>query len=271
MQDDHASCPVRLMWTGGWDSTFRLLHLLLVEQQDVQPYYVIDRLTYRPAVPAERQAMRNIRERLAQSHPQAAARLRATVECPFEDIAPDPQIGRHFETCLRSAFIGGQYEWLARYCAQQGIEDMELAIHRDDKARELLADLVDASRARVDVRHAGDARHELFRFFRFPLFDMSKLQMQDAARQSGFDEFMALTWFCHRPIAGEPCGVCNPCIYTIEEGLGERVPERGRRRYRLRVVPRIRSAVTRHTGVYLAARSVYRHIRGLAGGRAAQK
>jgi hypothetical protein len=72
---------------------------------------------------------------------------------------------------------------------------------------------------------------------------------------------MELTWFCHRPIRGEPCGVCNPCIYTIQEGLGVRVPASGRRRYRMRVMPRIRSALTRHTGLYLAARSLYRKLR----------
>jgi hypothetical protein len=259
------------MWTGGWDSTFRLLQLLLVEQQDVQPYYVIDRLTHRPAVPAERHAMREIRELLARRHPQEAGRLLAAIECPFESIAPDPQITRHFEASLRSGFIGGQYEWLARFCLQQGIEDMELAIHRDDKARELLAGLVDTTRVRLDRRFAGDSRYELFRFFRFPLFDVTKLQMRDAARRHGLGEFMALTWFCHRPIGGQPCGVCNPCIYTIQEGLGDRVPQRALRRYRLRLVPRIRSAVTRHTGVYLAARSVYRRIRGLALSRAGRE
>jgi len=270
MQGADTSKPVRLMWTGGWDSTFRLLQLLLVERQDVQPYYVIDRLTYRPAVPAERQAMREIRERLTQRHPQAAARLRTTIECEFESIAPDPNISRHFETSLRSGFIGGQYEWLARFCLQQGIEDMELAIHRNDKARELLAGLVDTTRVRLDRRFAGDSRYELFRFFRFPLFDVTKLQMRDVARLHGFEEFMALTWFCHRPIGSQPCGVCNPCIYTIQEGLGDRVPQRALRRYRLRLVPRIRSAVSRHTGVYLAARALYRRMRRLAGRGAGQ-
>ena len=47
-----------LLWTGGWDSTFRLLSLLLREQREVQPYYILDSLHFRPAVPAEREAMR---------------------------------------------------------------------------------------------------------------------------------------------------------------------------------------------------------------------
>ncbi len=262
MQSVTDSRPAQLFWTGGWDSTFRLLHLLFVEQRAVQPYYVIDRLKYRPAVPAEQQAMSNIRALLHAREPAAAARLHPTIECPFAEVAPNPRITGHYEQCLKSGFIGGQYEWLARFCDERGIQEMELSIHRDDKARELIADLIDASRTRLDPRFAGDARYELFRSFRLPLFDKTKEQMRAESRAGGFEEFMNLTWFCHRPVRGEPCGVCNPCIYTIEEGLGDRVPPAGRRRYRLRVVPRLRHALTRRTGLYMAARSLYRTLRG---------
>lgn len=30
--------PVPLLWTGGWDSTFRLLVAVLIERRTVQPY-----------------------------------------------------------------------------------------------------------------------------------------------------------------------------------------------------------------------------------------
>ena len=255
------SQATKLLWTGGWDSTFRLLQLLLVEQRPVQPYYVLDRLKRRPAVPAERQAMSRIRELLEERHPDASSRLYPTVECPYADIAANAQITNAFERCLTFGFIGGQYEWLAKFCAERAISEMELSIHRDDKARELIADIIDASRTKLDHAFAADPRYELFKYFRFPLFDTTKEQMRAAARTAGFEELMHLTWFCHRPIKGEPCGVCNPCIYTIEEGLGDRVPAAGQRRYRFRIVPRLRHALTRHTGLYLAARSVYRSLR----------
>jgi len=259
---DADESATRLLWTGGWDSTFRLLQLLMVERRSVQPYYVIDRAQFRPAVPAERHAMDLIREWVTCLYPEAGAGLRPTIECPYHDIAANPQITGFYEQSLKFGFIGGQYEWLARFCAQHGIDDMELAIHRDDKARELIEDLIDDSRTRLDPRFAGDGRYELFKYFRFPLFDRTKLEMRDEACRAGFEDIMAYTWFCHRPIDGEPCGVCNPCIYTIEEGLAERIPPRGMRRYRLRVVPRLRRALTRHTGLYLAARSMYRRMRG---------
>ena len=34
--------PVQILWTGGWDSTFRLLQLLLELKLEVIPHYVID-------------------------------------------------------------------------------------------------------------------------------------------------------------------------------------------------------------------------------------
>ena len=50
---------VRLLWTGGWDSTFQLLRLLLVQGRHVTPYYLMrDR---RPSVPFELETMTRIR------------------------------------------------------------------------------------------------------------------------------------------------------------------------------------------------------------------
>jgi hypothetical protein len=261
MQTPVSLGPANLFWTGGWDSTFRLLELLLIEGRSVQPYYVIDRPKRRPAVPAERRAMDEIRRLVGERYPDASARLHPTVECAFADIEGSPEIANSFEGSLKFGFIGGQYEWLARFCAGRDVRDMELSIHRDDKARELIAGIIDASRVTLDQKFAGDARYELFKYFRFPLFDKTKEQMRTEARTSGFEELMNLTWFCHRPVRGEACGVCNPCIYTIEEGLGDRVPPAGHRRYRVRIVPRLRQALARRPRIYLAARSIYRSLR----------
>ena len=33
---------INLLWTGGWDSTFRFLQLILIEKRTVQPIYIMD-------------------------------------------------------------------------------------------------------------------------------------------------------------------------------------------------------------------------------------
>ena len=145
----------RCSGTGGWDSTFRLLVVLLVERRAVQPYYIVDGLRYRPGVPEEQQAMGRIRELITRRHPQAASRLLPTIDCAVQAVPANAVLTAHSEGCLATGFIGGQYEWLARYCAAHGIDGMELAIHRDDNARELLAGLIDGSRVRVDPDVSG--------------------------------------------------------------------------------------------------------------------
>lgn len=54
----HAMETVHLLWTGGWDSTYRLLYLLW-EGKQVQPHYIID--THRPSSGHELRAMEAIR------------------------------------------------------------------------------------------------------------------------------------------------------------------------------------------------------------------
>jgi hypothetical protein len=67
------SAAPALLWTGGWDSTFRLLWLVLVEQRPVQPVYLID--ACRGSTGMELRAMAAIRREVARQHPEAAARL----------------------------------------------------------------------------------------------------------------------------------------------------------------------------------------------------
>lgn len=56
--------------------------------------------------------------------------------------------------------------------------------------------------------------------------------MKSWAEDRGLMEIMNLTWFCHNPMNGKPCGQCNPCKYTIEEGLTYRFDEAALRRYK---------------------------------------
>jgi len=56
--------------------------------------------------------------------------------------------------------------------------------------------------------------------------------MKSIAEEKGYLYIMNKTWFCHSPIKNEPCGLCNPCRYTIEEGMEYRLPQNALRRYR---------------------------------------
>lgn len=245
---------IQLLWTGGWDSTFRLLWLTCVERRDVQPYYVAE--AGRASTRAELAAMAAIREQLRASDAAAAERIRPLIVQPGDEVKQHEIIRASFERLLTRAFIGSQYQWLADFCRQFELTGLELAIHRDDKAHALLERIVgpgtpDDRRPAVPLSLRGGDEYVVFGAFRFPVFHLAKVDMQRLAQEYGFDQLMELTWFCHAPRAnGTPCGRCSPCVYTMEEGMSRRLPWSSRLRYHLRVVARIRHWFMRHPSLH---------------------
>jgi queuosine biosynthesis protein QueC len=234
---------IRLLWTAGWDSTFRLLEALLVRRKAVHPYYLVD--PGRPSTPNELRAMERIAAAVSAKYPDTAGLLHKPVIANVGDLRPDPQITGRFERLRARSHLGGQYDWLARFAARQGLTDLELAIHQDDRAAAFLHPHVVKDEGDGDpfYRLRDDPPEDdllIFEHFRFPVFDKTKRDMQRLAREQGFADLMELTWFCHIPTAdGRPCGRCNPCRYTIDEGLARRVPLRTRLRNH-RVVERMK-------------------------------
>lgn len=217
-----------MLWTAGWDSTFRVADLLMRQGRVVQPWYAVDR--YRRSSDLELATQDVIRAHLAELDTATTQRLLPTRLLRVDEIPAAPAITAAFAALREKQYLGEQYEWLARLAADQQLT-LELSIHRDDRAHDVLvADVEECEGSYRLVQDPSDPALELFRRFRFPLFNTTKLDMQTAAHELGFSEVMELTWFCHTPIRGTACGYCNPCRYTIEEGLGRRIPARTLRR-----------------------------------------
>lgn len=216
-----------LLWTGGWDSTYQLLRSLIVDGDSVEPHY-IDFEDHRQSASFERAAMDKIRAEIADRWPEAAARLAPPKVTRRGEIAPDPQITEAHARLKAQSYIGDQYDWLARYCRQYRVPKLNLCIHRDDKAFKAIRDRIEPvpdrpGTYRLQGGADGSDAALIFGSYVFPVLDMSKIEMGQAAAEHGLAEVMALTWFCHTPIGGAPCGRCNPCRYTIEEGFGHRI------------------------------------------------
>lgn len=229
---------VKLLWTGGWDSTFQLLQVLLTYHSSVTPFYLIDE--NRPSTGFEIRTIRRIKEHLFQEYPDTLQLLQPTQYSAVADIEPDDEITDAYRSITREKRMGKQYEWLARFCKQMSMSNMQLCIHRDDKAHSVIEKFVSEDRSgtypvfRIDEKYQHQKENRLFCFFSFPMFDLTKLQMAEIAFAHGWKEIMEMTWFCHTPSRHrKPCGHCNPCRYTIEEGLGWRVPFGGRVAYML--------------------------------------
>ena len=148
------------------------------------------------------------------------------------DIEPDPKISQQFKRLAERNKISPQSEWLAWFAKEHGLNDLELAVERDAITHRILRHhilLETAPLRRYVLRPDAEGDLALFRYFRFPLFDVIKSDMAAIAKRQGFNNILELSWFCFRPIANRwPCGMCVPCRYTIYEGLGRRVGWRGR-------------------------------------------
>ena len=224
-----------VLWTGGWDSTFRVLQAVVVEKRVVQPHYVVD--LRRTGFCSEIVAMADIKRRIAERFPAAGDRLRAVEIFQRDDIAEDAALRERFEQLRSRQWLGDQYEWLSRFARWRQLSSLELAIHRDDRAYAFVHSLVErGDDGRYRLRQPiEDPALEVFEPFVFPILSLTKLDMGRIAAEHGFSDLLEHTWFCHTPDArGRPCGRCNPCRYTIDEGLARRVPRINRLKYEVR-------------------------------------
>lgn len=238
-----------LLWTGGWDSTFQLLRLLTCRREPVTPFYLID--AERASTGLELRAMKRIKHRLSGEYPLTRELLQPTRYFGVDDIAPDREITEAFVSTCNNTHIGFQYEWLARFCKQHALTDMQLCIDAGTsrayhRIEPFVIQVETASQRtyRIDPKHAMTPEYRLFRFYTLPVFGLTKPDMVAIADEQGWNGIMAMTWFCHYPRGDmKPCGRCVACASVIEEGLGWRIPFRSRIAYvfHRQVVDRLRS------------------------------
>ena len=231
---------VKLLWTGGWDSTFLLLWLLLVKGRRVRPFYLID--ASRRSTGMELRAMRAIKQRLGEGHPEAAARLLPTQFADPQDLPADPDTRATLDRLRNGGrwHLGSQYAWIVDYCKANRLEGIELPVERDSNpcptggVSPLVIPWLTAGDPPLRLRPDAPADLQcLFGQMHFSLTHITKTEMRRQAREQGFEDLMRLTWFCHHPRGRHPCGTCAPCRHAIQEGLGFRIPLAGRLRYRL--------------------------------------
>ena len=227
---------VKILWTGGWDSSYRVCHLAIVEQKIVAPIYF--KSPWRHTTPLELEAIDRLLAALQEQFPEARQRILPLQVFPMdrEQDPRDPFIVDHY--ALQSVTrIGPQYALLARELHRLDLHGVEMCIHVGDhpgKGPVGKFTLLFQNRLERHVEHgveyyqlagpAGlDATARVFSRLRFPLHNVTKTQTRDLARLHGFERLLHLTWFCYHPRSGRPCGVCNPCLQAIADDFGWRI------------------------------------------------
>lgn len=213
---------IEILWTGGFDSTFRVLQLSRLPVV-IQPFYLPDG---REIQNIELSTIRKITDMLCQKkETKAEIRPVQVVQLKKEELSPE--IVEAYGNVLKKDWLGTQYMYIGTFAREhQGIE---LSIHHEAielirKYAELrkISDELIGDYYEVDPLNAGKDILTIFQNCHFPLADYTKLSMSKIYRKWGCEDVMNTTWFCHYPVKGKPCGTCNPCQCTIREGLSER-------------------------------------------------
>ncbi|HDT14010.1 MAG TPA: hypothetical protein ENO03_06600, partial [Candidatus Aminicenantes bacterium] len=248
----------RVLWTGGLDSSFRMVQLSRHDVR-VQPYYVSDD---RESERFELEAIRRITDDI-KAHPGTACTLLPLVVVKSREIEPDREITEAYHR-LRTKFpIGSQFEWIARLT--KSVDGLELCAEGEPHARGTncvktlgrVRTVTDcpAPYAALDRESSDPDLLKVFGRLHFPLplFEITKLQELQLYKEWGFGSTIDKTWFCHSPVRGRPCGFCKPCAAAIHAGLDFRFGRSALFRYRFRKVyafaKKIKAVLRRHRAV----------------------
>ena len=224
---------IEILWTGGFDSTFRVVQLSKLPVK-IQPYYIRDN---RISENMELDAIEKISKSLRQK-PETKCELLPLIKIQMNERIISEEITNAYLRIKKQRHLGSQYDYMGRFAsAHPGIE---LGVLMGDHWKEMInkfgkvilkSDKDIGDYYVVDTDHSPEDLNILFQHYHFPLAAMTKLDLKQKYIEWGYEDIMKLTWFCHTPIKGEPCGKCIPCNLAIEAGLKERFSNTALRRY----------------------------------------
>jgi len=169
-----------LLWTGGWNSTLRLLQLLHDTDVDLQPLYLVDE--DRGSTPREIETMRTIRGRIEDKWPETANRLRPTDYGSYRATHMEPRHREQWEALKQRGRVGLQYPILASYADHNDMDRMELSIVATGGFQDILEPAVEQRDIPAGPVYAlpssVDGPEALFEHFTFPLLNYTKLDMK---------------------------------------------------------------------------------------------
>ena len=225
---------INIFWTGGVDSTFRVLQLSR-QKVIIQPIYVID--SYRKSQSLELESMRSIIKCLKQKE-ETVAEIADILMFEKEKIPIDNDITNAYQILSKTIRLGGQYEWLSRLAklypgVELGIEKPNGEYSGCCYAIEKYGKLIKyGSSFVVDKQNSSKEIILLFQNFTFPIYYITEIDMVSWVKKYGYEDVMSLIWFCHAPINNTPCGVCRPCQQKMECGMSFLLPRKAQNRYK---------------------------------------
>ena len=207
--------PAKVLWTGGWDSTFRVCQLVLNEQRPVQPIYMLDNRSWRFF---ELETIDRIWHRVRERSEKPLLLQRVTIYPFSRRSTPEPSLKACYDRLLeRHSKLGIQYLKLATIAKELGLDGLELSWARGEIDENVVQALFLDPDENLEQRTESDEAM-LFSPFNMPTLRYTKADMRRLAEVSGWLDLMRTTWFCQAPVRGKPCGSCHSCEYAKQSG-----------------------------------------------------
>ena len=226
---------VHILWTGGLDSTYRVVELSRQECV-IQPHYIA--LTGRGTIINELRAISEITA-ILKSDKRTIAKIRPVETFAMSELENYADIQSAWTMLHKTKYFNStQYTFLARYARQKKLK-LEMGIQFSENGS--VAEIVDESYL-VDCPDYDDvmmidpvkgsqewASYTLFQDFLFPksLYHKTKVEEIEELKQLGYGNVLKKVWTCFNPVFGMPCGHCFACKSARKEGAGELIPTVG--------------------------------------------
>lgn len=234
------SNTVHIFWTGGFDSTFRVLQLLISEHKTVQPIYIsadiIDgyflngQLVLRKNKQFEINAMNKIRFYLNKKYPFTKQTLLPTKY--INNITKDKEYIIAMNNIYFSRFgilapvLNQQFGYFSRPLNQYGVLSMytkqyeypiEVCLENTNTGIVKLTNLYrTGSGHNCKLIQNKPNNLKIFDKFRFPIIHLSKQNMLIIAKKYKYNDILKYSWSCWFPTKnGKPCGKCDMCLHRI--------------------------------------------------------
>ncbi len=224
--------PIAIFWTGGWDSTYRVVELSRYEVT-VQPVYIFD--STRKSNARELKAMETITNMLKE-RPETKAEILPAKIIKVEEIPEDEEVSKIAQQLKKTYGWGVQHEWTARVAKLY--PGIEMCIEKITKGymptRKIINDhgkvMLSYHGWEVDKEASDDVLVAVLGNITLPIFETTEVEMLENIKAWGYEDVMENIWFCHTPIDGKPCGLCSPCHTKCDSGMEFMLSEKSQQR-----------------------------------------
>src|SRR5699024_9593065 len=120
-----------VLWTGGWDSTFRILDLVLSKKESVQPFYILD--SDRNSTPLELKIMDKIKKLILEINPQSKDRIFDHIMININNLQVNDDSTYEYNFLQIINNLGRIFFYLSRYLYTIYMYVISLRINIDNK------------------------------------------------------------------------------------------------------------------------------------------